>query len=81
MQVWREVPTKDDLFQAICYRDLVPELDGKYLFGDYQTTLEYSKTADRNTSRFEAPLYAIWLLSEHVEDLIGLIEQHLTGVG
>ena len=81
MQVWREIPTKDDLFQAICYRDLVPKLDGQYLFRDYETTLAYIREADGNTSRKKAPLYALWLLSEKVEDLLGLIEQHLTGVG
>jgi hypothetical protein len=81
MQVWREVPSKDDLFQAICYRDLVPRLDGQYLFRDFETTLAYIREADDNTSRKKAPLYALWLLSEHVEDLLGLIEQHLAGVG
>ena len=81
MQVWREVPSKDDLFQAICYRDLVPKLDGQYLFRDYETTLAYLREADGNTSRKKAPLYALWLLSEKVEDLLGLIEQHLAGVG
>ena len=81
MQVWREVPSKDDLFQTVCYRDLVPRLDGQYLFRDYETTLAYIREADGNTSRKKAPLYALWLLSEHVEDLLGLIEQHLAGVG
>ncbi len=81
MQVWREMPTKDDLFQAICYRDLVPNLDGQYLFRDYATTLAYIKKADSHTSRSAAPLYALWLLSENVEELLGLIEQLLNGVG
>jgi hypothetical protein len=81
MQVWREMPTKDDLFQAICYRDLVPNLDGQYLFRDYATTLAYIKKADSHTSRSAAPLYALWLLSENVDELLGLIEQHLNGVG
>jgi hypothetical protein len=81
MQVWREMPTKDDLFQAICYRDLVPNLDGQYLFRDYATTLAYIKKADSHTSRSAAPLYALWLLAEKVEDLLGLIEQHLNGEG
>ena len=81
MQAWREVPTRDDLFQAICYRDLVPNLDGQYLFRDYETTLAYIREADRNTSRFGAPLYALWILSENVEDLLGLVERHLKGEG
>ncbi len=75
------VPSKDDLFQAICYRDLVPKLDGQYLFRDNGTTLAYLREADDNTSRKKAPLYALWLLSEKVEDLLGLIEQHLAVVG
>ena len=79
MQVCREMPAKDDLFQAICYRDLVPELDGAYLFRDYETTLAYIKEADRNTSRYDASLYPIWILSENVEDLVGLIQKHLSG--
>jgi hypothetical protein len=81
MQVWMEVPSKDDLFQAVCYRDLVPRLVGQYLFRDYETTLAYIREADDNTSRKKAPLYALWLLSEKVEDQLGLIEQHLAGVG
>jgi hypothetical protein len=56
-------------------------LDGQYLFRDYETTLAYIREADGNTSRKAAPLYALWLLSESVEDLLGLIEQHLNGVG
>jgi len=80
MHIRRETPSSDDLCPTVCYRDLVPKLDGHYLFRDYETTLDYIKTADSNTSRSDAPLYALWLLSENVEDLLGLIEQHLSGV-
>lgn len=81
MHIRREIPSNDDLFSRVCYSDLAPNLDGQYLFRDYATTLAYIKEADSNTSRSEAPLYALWLLSEHVEDLLGLVEQHLGGVG
>jgi hypothetical protein len=81
MQVKREIPSNDNLCSRVCYSDLVPKLDGQYLFRDFETTLEYIKTADSNTSRSDAPLYALWLLSESVEDLFVLIEQHLNGVG
>ncbi len=81
MHVKREIPSADDLCLTVCYSDLVPRLDGQYLFRDYKTTLAYIKEADSNTSRSEAPLYALWILSEHVEGLIGLVEKHLTGVG
>ncbi len=73
--------THVNLLPRVCYSDLAPKLDGQYLFRDYETTLRYIREADSNTSRKDAPLYALWILSEHVEDLIGLIEQHLSGVG
>ena len=81
MHIRREIPSNDNLIARVCYSDLAPKLDGQYLFRDYETTLAYIKEADGNTSRKEAPLYALWLLSESVEDLLGLIEQHLNGVG
>jgi hypothetical protein len=81
MHVKREIPSNDDLCPRVCYSDLVPNLNGQYLFRDYETTLAYIKEADSHTSRSEAPLYALWILSEHVEDLLGLVEQHLNGVG
>lgn len=81
MRVRREIPSSDDLLPGLCYSDLVPGQDGEYLFRDYATTLAYIKEAIRLTSRSSAPLYALWILSEHVEDLVGLIEQHLNGVG
>ena len=80
MQVKRKIPSNDDLCPTVCYSDLVPKLDGEYLFRDYATTLDYIKQADSSTSRSDAPLYALWILSENVEDLLGLIEQHLSGV-
>ena len=54
-----------------------PQLDGNYLFRDYQTTLEYVKIACDNTARGKVPLYALWLLSEKVEDLASLLEGDL----
>src|SRR2546427_11356768 len=81
MHVKREIPSNDDLCPTVCYSDLVPKLDGNYLFRDYETTLAYIKEADSNTSRSDAPLYALWILSENVEDLLGLIQQHLSGEG
>jgi hypothetical protein len=81
IHIRREIPSNDNLIPRVCYSDLAPKLDGQYLFRDYETTLAYIKEADGNTSRKEAPLYALWLLSESVEDLLGLIEQHLNGVG
>ncbi len=81
MHVKREIPSNDNIIPRVCYSDLVPKLDGQYLFRDYETTLAYIKEADSNTSRTDAPLYALWLLSENVEDLLGLVEQHLNGVG
>jgi hypothetical protein len=74
MHVKREIPSNDDVCPTVCYCDLVPRMDGEYLFRDYETTLEYIKKADSNTSRRDAPLYALWILSEKVEDLIGIIE-------
>jgi len=81
MQVKREIPSNDDVCPTLCYSDLVPGLDGKYLFRDYETTLEYIKKADSNTSRSVAPLYTIWILSEKIEDLVELVERHSGGVG
>jgi hypothetical protein len=73
MHVKREIPSNDNLLPTVCYRDLVPKLEGQYLFRDYATTLAYIRQADSNTSRSEAPLYALWLLSEKVEELLGLV--------
>ncbi len=81
MHIRREIPSNDDLLPRVCYSDLIPNLDGQYLFRDYETTMAYIREADGKTSRKEAPLYALWLLSENVEDLLGLIEQHLEGEG
>src|SRR6266568_6087769 len=81
MRVKREISSNDNLCPTLCYSDLVPKLDGEYLFRDYETTLNYIKKADSNTSRSDAPLYALWILSENVEDLLGLIQWHLNGEG
>jgi hypothetical protein len=80
MHIRREIPANDDLCPTICYSDLVPKLDGQYLFGDYKATLDIIKQADSNTSGNRIPLYALWITPENVEDMIGLIEQPLTGI-
>ncbi len=56
----------------------MPKLGGQYLFRDYETTLQYVKIACDSTAREEAPLYALWLLSEKVEDLANLLEGDLS---
>jgi hypothetical protein len=55
----------------------MPKLDGQYLFRDYETTLHYVKIACDNTARQKAPLHALWLLSEKMEDLASLLEGDL----
>ncbi|MEO8956132.1 MAG: hypothetical protein ABI396_13360, partial [Ktedonobacteraceae bacterium] len=79
MGIKREIPAEPGVHVGICYRDMVPNLDGKYLFRDYETTLEYIKKANSNTAKSEAPLYALWILSETVESLTGLVERYLGG--
>ena len=68
---------KEDIPLFACFLDFMPKLDGKYLFRDYETTLQYVKIACDNTARVEAPLYALWLLSEKVEDLANLFDGDL----
>jgi DNA invertase Pin-like site-specific DNA recombinase len=68
---------REDVPLFACFKDFMPKLDGHYLFRDYETTLEYVKIACNNTARREAPLYALWLLSEKVEDLADLLERDL----
>ena len=68
---------KEDVPLFACFLDFMPKLDGKYLFRDYETTLQYVKIACDNTARVEAPLYALWLLSEKVEDLANLFDGDL----
>jgi hypothetical protein len=70
--------TVEDIPWHVCYRDFMPKLDGQYLFRDYETTLHYVKIASDNTVRGKAPLYALWLLSEKVEDLASLLEGDLS---
>src|SRR5262249_42490198 len=68
---------RDEVPLFACFLDFMPKLDGKYLFRDYETTLQYVKIACNNTAREEAPLYALWLLSEKVEDLANLFDADL----
>jgi hypothetical protein len=79
LRIKREVPAEVGVCVGVCYRDMVPNLDGQYLFRDYDTTLEYIKEAIRHTVKSEAPLYAFWVLSETVENLAGLVERYLGG--
>jgi hypothetical protein len=76
--LYREHSVKDEVPLFACFLDFMPKLDGQYLFRDYETTLQYVKIACDNTARVEAPLYALWLLSEKVEDLASLLEGDLS---
>lgn len=73
----RDNALKGDIPFYVCYKDFMPKLDGRYLFRDYETTLHYIKIACDNTAREKAPLYALWILSEKVEDLVNLFEGDL----
>jgi Resolvase, N terminal domain len=75
--LYRLHSVKEDIPLFACFLDFMPKLDGKYLFRDYETTLQYVKIACDNTARVEAPLYALWLLSEKVEDLANLFDGDL----
>lgn len=77
-KIWRENPTKEEIPYQVCYRDFTPNMDGKYLFRDYETTLHYIKTACANTARKKAPLYALWILSEKLGDLAGFVKGDLS---
>src|SRR5579883_3158955 len=75
--LYRLHSNKDEVPLFACFLDFMPKLDGKYLFRDYETTLQYVKIACDSTARVEAPLYALWLLSERVEDLASLFDGDL----
>ncbi|GHO95841.1 hypothetical protein KSF_058890 [Reticulibacter mediterranei] len=77
MGIKRKLYLNEDLHPSACYRDLFPKLDGHYLLRDYETTLAYINAASRNTAKGKAPLYALWLLSETVEDMAALIQWDL----
>jgi hypothetical protein len=64
MGIKREIPSESGICVSVCYRDMIPNLDGKYLFRNHETTLDYIKKAIRNTAKGEAPLYALWLLPD-----------------
>jgi len=74
----REVWSPDGICANACYRDIMP--NGEYLFGDFETTMEVIQTAISNTTKSVAPLYALWLLSEHVENLVEIVDRHLDEV-
>jgi len=80
MDIRRQIFSNDDLLPHICYSDLVPKLDGQYLFRNYDTTLAYIKGAVRQTSRIEAPLCALWILSEKDDVLRTAVEHRLGGM-
>jgi Resolvase, N terminal domain len=73
----REIPADPGICTGVCYKDMVPKLDGQFLFGDYDTTLGYITKAISSTAKSTAPLHAIWILSESVEGLIALVERDL----
>ena len=75
--IYRSHSIKEEIPIFACFLDFMPKLDGHYLFRDYETTLHYVKIACDNTAREKAPLYALWLLSEKVEDLICLLDRDL----
>ncbi len=80
MGIRREIPAEPGVCVGVCYRDMVPKLDGQYLFRDYDTTLEYIKEAGSKTAKSEAPLYAFWVLPDTVAGLNDLLVQwHLEG--
>lgn len=66
----RSFPSSEHIPLGVSYRDLMPNLDGRYLFGDYETTLAYIKMGDLNTSKGKEPLYPIWMLSGSVWDIL-----------
>jgi hypothetical protein len=78
--IYRPHSVREGIPLFACYRDFMPKLDGKYLFRDYETTLQYVTIACNITARGEVPLYALWLLSEKVEDLANLFDGDL-GLG
>jgi Predicted hydrolase (HD superfamily) len=75
--IHRAYPAREEIPIFACFRDFMPKLDGKYLFRDYETTLHYVKIACDNTARVESPLFALWILSEKVEDLTSLFNGDL----
>ena len=78
MGIKREIWSPDGICANACYRDIMP--NGEYLFGDFETTMGVIQTAIGNTAKSVAPLYALWLLSERIEDLIEIVDRHLDGV-
>ncbi|EFH90307.1 hypothetical protein [Ktedonobacter racemifer] len=79
MGIKREVVADPGVCVGICYRDMVPKMDGEYLFRDYETTIEYIKKAISNTAKSAAPLYALWVLPETMDGLEGIVERYLGG--
>jgi hypothetical protein len=79
MGLKRDFLANDDLLPAICYSDLVPGDNGQYLFRNYETTLAYVRDAIQNTDRKKIPLWALWLLSENIEDFLAMVQSYLDG--
>ncbi|GHO66552.1 hypothetical protein KSC_054440 [Ktedonobacter sp. SOSP1-52] len=79
MGIKRQVPAEPGVCVGICYKDMVPKLDGEYLFRDYETTIEYIKKAISNTAKSAAPLYALWVLPETMDGLEGFVARYLGG--
>lgn len=79
--IQRAVPKSHDIPLNACYRDLVPRLDGNYLLGNYQTTVEQIAKANANTSRKGSPLYPIWILPAGVSQMGPLSQEDLILAG
>lgn len=80
-QIKRAVPKSHDIPRNACYRDLVPKLDGNYLFGDYQTTVDCIAQADCHTARKGSPLYPIWVLPADANSMAFLVQGDLMLTG
>ena len=77
-QIKREMLSGNNIPRHACYRDFMPKLDGRYLFGDYKGTLDYIKKASSSTVKSKAPLYAIWIPTDAPP--AGLVEQDLVSL-
>ena len=74
----RDIKPHNNVPLDVCYRDFMPNLDGNYLFRDYETTLDRIKEASSNTVKSKAPLYAIWIPKDAPP--ASLVEQDLGGL-
>jgi hypothetical protein len=59
----------------------VPKMDGNYLLGDYQTTVEQMVKANANTTRKGSPLYPIWIVPVDAQHMASLVQGDLVQAG